>query len=174
MKKGYIQSINSVVEFQEVVAAMNKVGIQANDIAINPSFSDFIQTASAGDCVVVYNLDFFQSLAELMDTTIELAQRDITIQSLSDTWYNISPEMANLLIGIHNFDKRIRANRTRQGLSKAKADGKILGRPVGSTKTGGKIGAVTKLRKESNMSIAQACEVAKCNPRTYYRNVNKE
>ncbi|MEG0815375.1 MAG: hypothetical protein RSF93_05440, partial [Mucinivorans sp.] len=113
-------------------------------------------------------------LAELMDTTIGLAQRDITIQSLSDTWYNISPEMANLLLGIHNFGKRIRANRTRQGLDKAKADGKTLGRPVGSTKTAGKIGTVTKLRKESHMSIAQACAIAKCNPRTYYRNVNKD
>lgn len=173
MKKGYIQSINSVSEFQEAVEAMNRAGVDSNNIVINPSFNDFIKTVSAKDCIVVHNLDFFNSLAELIDITIKLTERKIHIKSISESWYNISPEMIDMLMGINAFGKRIRASHTRIGLLKAKAEGKILGRPVGSTKITGKLEAVTKLRKESKLSIAKACEMMKCNPRSYYRHLNK-
>ncbi|MEG1464834.1 MAG: recombinase family protein [Mucinivorans sp.] len=174
MKQGYIHSINSAAEFLKIVEAMNKVGVDSDNIIVNQSFGDFIETTTSGDCVVVYNLDFFQSLSEFMEVTIKLAQRGIHIRSLADTWYNVSPEMATLLMGITTFGKRIRARHTLAGLSRAKAEGKTLGRPVGTTKVAGKIEAIAKLRNESHMSISKACEVVKCNPRTYYRHVTKE
>lgn len=174
MKKGYIQSIGSVLELQQIVKAMNDVGVSSDNIFIEPSFSTFVRSVASGESVVVYNLDFFSSLSDLMNFTIELAQRGVYIESLSEPWYSVSPEMVSLLRGVNSFGQRIRASRTRAGLSKAKAEGKILGRPVGSTKLSGKILAITKLREESHLSVAKACEVVKCNPRSYYRHVSKE
>ncbi|MEG2760900.1 MAG: hypothetical protein RR921_06150 [Mucinivorans sp.] len=81
--------------------------------------------------------------------------------------------MSAMLIGINSFGKRIRASRTRIGLLRAKAEGKTLGRPVGTTKMAGKVGAIAKLRKESKISISKACEIVDCNPRTYYRHATK-
>ncbi|MEG1649907.1 MAG: recombinase family protein [Rikenellaceae bacterium] len=110
MKKGYIQSVNSVSEFQQIVKSMNEIDVSSDNIVINPSFSDYIKTVEPGDCIVVSSLDLFSSLSELMDTTVELAQRGIRIKSLADAWYDVSPEMAPVLIGIIGFGKRIRAS----------------------------------------------------------------
>ncbi|MEG2319580.1 MAG: hypothetical protein RSC07_03845, partial [Mucinivorans sp.] len=60
-----------------------------------------------------------------------------------------------------------------KGLRKARSQGKVLGRPVGSTKDDQKVLLAIKLRKTKNISIQKACDLAGCQIRTYYRYVSK-
>ncbi|MEG1649579.1 MAG: recombinase family protein [Rikenellaceae bacterium] len=130
MEKGYIQSVASVSEFQSIVNIMNSAGIESDNIYINQSFEDFVKTLDKGDRVVVFSLDFFTSISELISVTISLVDKNIEFESLSEPWYSISSDNILLLSGINELGARLRAKRTLVGLAKAKAAGKKLGRPV--------------------------------------------
>ncbi|MEG0559606.1 MAG: recombinase family protein [Muribaculaceae bacterium] len=172
MIKGYIQVIDSVSEFKEIIEKMCEAGVDPDEIVVNKSFDDFLTTVETGDCIVVQNLDFLNDIYGLINATTLLSGRGIDLKSLAQPWYSISNEMLHMLNGINEFNRHIRVLRTREGLVKAKANGKKLGRPIGTTKIADKIQAINKLRRDLKISIAEACEMVKCNPRSYYRHAN--
>ncbi|MEG1612346.1 MAG: hypothetical protein RR318_07000 [Alistipes sp.] len=159
---------------QKIVQAMNATGIPADCISINKPFNEFLTTVHDKDYILVNSLNFLNGITELMTTTKALAMRNIRLESLTEKWYNNSPEIITTLQGICDLITQIRTNRSQISLAKAKAAGKKLGRPVGTVKIANKVTAVNKLRQESGFSVVKACAAVGCNPRSYYRHIHKK
>lgn len=175
MKKGFIATLNSVVEFRDIVKMFEQKGVDAENVVINTSFEEFSQSLSSGDIVVIRSYaDVFASLSYFFTKYIELSHRGIAIESIQEPSIDISPANVKLVKLLSDVGTSIRTNSTQKGLMKAKSEGKKLGRPFGSTKLDGKIREVDKLRKDAKMSVAKACKIVGCEPRTYYRYYEKQ
>ncbi|MEG0012206.1 MAG: hypothetical protein RR706_08605, partial [Muribaculaceae bacterium] len=87
MIKGYIQVIDSVSEFKEIIEKMCEAGVDPDEIVVNKSFDDFLTTVETGDCIVVQNLDFLNDIYGLINATALLSGRGIDLKSLAQPWY---------------------------------------------------------------------------------------
>lgn len=173
MRIGYVQAVNSAVEFQQIIEEMKNVGIEAQNIFVNPSFSDFATTLNHGDVLVIKSLCAFNSIAELFIHTIALLKREITVQSIDDPWFAMTQNQITLLQGFSDVSRKLRSSRSTQSLDQARAAGKKLGRPRGTTQHSQKVAEAQRLHRTEGLSITKACKIAGCQPRTYYRHCKK-
>lgn len=173
MRKGYLHSVNSVSELQLILGKMNKANVDLENIVINEELNSFVNSLQDGDCMVVYSLDIFGSILELLNFVTDFENKGIKIESISDEWFNDYQSSMPVLRGLNDVGRRMVGIRTKKGLGRAKASGKKLGRPFGTTTSSAKIKEVDRIRSISNVTIKEACEMADCQPRTYYRHVKK-
>jgi DNA invertase Pin-like site-specific DNA recombinase len=90
-----------------------------------------------GDCLVVTKPDrLARSTAELLTIEADLSSRKIGLVVLSmggerlDTRNPTSKLMLTILAGVATWEREIMLERQREGIAKAKAEGKYKGRPV--------------------------------------------
>lgn len=171
MRKGILHSVHSVSELQLILKKMSDAGVDSDNIAINEELSYFVDTLQSGDCMVVYDLSIFGSILELLNYAALSNEKGFKIESISDEWFNGYQSNMQLLTGLNDVGRRMVGIRTKRGLGKARASGKKLGRPFGSTTSNAKIKEVDRLRSTSKMTIKEACKIADCQPRTYYRHI---
>lgn len=99
-----------------------------------PGLSALLEFARPGDLVCVVRLDRLgRSLKELLDTVEMLKSRGIGLMSLEeklDTSSAAGELVFHVFGAIAHFERRLIAERTRDGLEAAKARGRRLGRPV--------------------------------------------
>lgn len=175
MKKGFVKQTSSGVELQEVIPAFERAGVAADQIIVEESFETFASGLQRGDTVVIQSyLDIFSSMNEFFVQSLRLVDRGIDIESLAEPAIVMSDDSAGFIRGLYELGGYLRKHSTCQGLMKAKAEGKRLGRPVGTTKLDQKVQQVIELRKSGNISVLKACEIAGCNPRGYYRYLGKK
>jgi DNA invertase Pin-like site-specific DNA recombinase len=90
---------------------------------------DFVRE---GDCLVVTKLDrLCRSVADLVRITERLRSKGVALRILSmhlDTTTPTGKLMLNLLGSIAEFERELMLERQREGIAKAKADGKYRGR----------------------------------------------
>ena len=133
----YIDPEVSVAQLRKSLDAFEQAGFDADKTVVGPSFDRFLTTVSDRSTVVVHSVDFFSSLMELLSTLAALQERGITLRSLQEPWLNEKVEStADFLVKLKQLASRLHQRRTRQGLQKARAAGKTLGRPTGYRKTG--------------------------------------
>lgn len=174
MIKAYVNQKRIASKFQSAIKAFQDYGVMTENISINDSFEDMIKTLDRGDSVVVMSYtDICTSLADLYSKIISLAQMEVDIRSIEEPYIAISIDQVEMIKSLSELDTRLRVIRTKQGLSKAKENGVKLGRPQGSKKANKKVEEVLRLRKDLGITIAKACQIAGCQPRTYYRNLKK-
>lgn len=174
MKRGFIKNVGSASELQKFIEIFDKSGIEYDDIIVNQDFKDFIKTATPGDTIVIHSYtDVFNSMTDFYTTVIELNERNISLESLSETDIIIGNENIDCIRSLYQLSHKLRKSATCKGLDRLRLEGKKLGRPPGSTKLGDKVSDVTKLRETLNMSISKACSVSGITPRTYYRHKEK-
>ena len=114
---------------------MEKGKYVIDTLQFGKSWEEFVREVPDGATVVVYSVDFFPSLMELLGAMAALAERGITLKSLQEPW--LSEEVgstADFLVKLKTLASRLHQRRTRQGLQKAKQAGKRLGRPTGYRK----------------------------------------
>ena len=89
------------------------------------------------DCILVWKLDrFARSVAHASNTLQDLKRWGVGLRSYTEPFIDTSQSspatdlMFNLLVSFSQFEKSIIAERVRAGMSRAKREGRTLGRPV--------------------------------------------
>ena len=97
-----------------------------------PELARALDYAREGDVFVVTKLDrLARSMADLMKITEQLALKGVTLRILAlnlDTSTPTGKLMLNLIGSIAQFEREIMLERQREGIAKAKDDGKYKGR----------------------------------------------
>lgn len=114
---------------------------------IRPELERALEFVREGDVLVVTKLDrLARSVADLVSITQRLAVKGVTLRILSmnlDTGTATGKLMLNLLASIAEFERELMLERQREGIAKAKADGKYKGRAPTAQR---KAGEVVKLK----------------------------
>lgn len=137
-------------------------------------FGQVMEAAAPGQEIVVESLtDVCSSLKELLGIVKKLTAGRISLRSIGEPWFRLSPEdgtLCKLLEDFYQLQKAFSATSTAQGLKKARENGKRLGRPKGiSRNISSKFELAHTMYVNSRMSVKAICEIAGCNPRTFYR-----
>lgn len=120
-----------------------------------PELEKALEFVREGDIMVVTKLDrLARSVADLVRITGHLKEKGVELRILAmnlDTSTPTGKLMLNLLGSIGEFERELMLERQREGIAKAKAEGKYKGRaPTARSKTGD----VLKL-KEEGKTVAQ-------------------
>ena len=106
--------------------------VSSVDIANRKAFESAIEFAREGDTLVVTKLDrLARSVAHLLEIVERLKTKGVALQILNigiDTGTPTGKLMLTLLGGIAEFEREIMLERQRDGIAKAKAEKKFLGR----------------------------------------------
>ncbi|NEP18709.1 MAG: recombinase family protein [Leptolyngbya sp. SIO4C1] len=139
-----------------------------------PGLADLIDYARPGDVVCVVRLDRLgRSLRELLETVELLKQKQIDLLSLEeniDTSSAAGELVFHVFGAIAHFERRLIAERTKDGIESARAKGKRLGRPSLDHK---KLDAAFKLIK-AGTSPTEAAKQLGIGRSTLYRELNKK
>ncbi|MFI0844353.1 recombinase family protein [Mesorhizobium sp. IMUNJ 23232] len=100
--------------------------------ATRPQLRAALEWVREGDIMVVTKLDrLARSVADLITITGELRRKGVELRILAmnlDTGTPTGKLMMNLLASIAEFERELMLERQREGITKAKADGKYKGR----------------------------------------------
>jgi DNA invertase Pin-like site-specific DNA recombinase len=106
---------------------------QVSSVAQRPQLAAALDFVREGDVLVVTKLDrLARSVANLIDTTRRLEAKGVTLRILQlnlDTSTPTGKLMLNMMGSIAQFERELMLERQREGIAKAKADGKYKGRP---------------------------------------------
>ena len=103
-------------------------------VAERPGLAALMKYARAGDTLMVVRLDRLgRSLRELLEVVDRLKDRDIALVSIEekiDTSSAAGELVFHVFGAIAQFERRLIAERTRDGLRAARAEGRMPGRPA--------------------------------------------
>lgn len=140
-----------------------------------PQLTKLFEKLRKGDTVVVWKLDRLgRSLKDLIDLITKMQQLGVSFLSIKD---GINTDTAtgrftfNIFASLAEFEREIISERTKAGLTSARARGRNGGRPAGYTKdTIRKIKAVKTLYDASNSpSVQDIADSLKISRATCYR-----
>ncbi len=130
-----------------------------------------LEKLQEGDCLVVYKLDRLgRNLKHLIEIITDLQCRKIGFISLSE---NLNTTTAggmlifNIFASIAAFERELIRERTRAGLSSARARGKVGGRP--KILSDQQIQVLKTLKADHSLSVSQVCNMLNISRTTYYR-----
>ena len=108
---------------------------QISSMLVRPALQEALATLNQGDALMVAKPDrLARSTAELLAIEANLASRGISLIILSmggerfDTRNPTSKLMLTILAGVATWEREIMLERQREGIAKAKAEGKYKGR----------------------------------------------
>ncbi len=150
--------------FSEVVT-----GAKANRVEL----SKMLEQVRPGDIIVIWKLDRLgRSLKHLVELVGELIERNVGLKSLHDPIDTSTSQgrlIFNIFASLAEFEREVISERTKAGLTAARARGRIGGRPKGlSDKAKNKAIVVAALYKEGKMSIAEILENQQISRATLY------
>jgi DNA invertase Pin-like site-specific DNA recombinase len=129
-----------------------------------------------GDTLVVWRLDRLgRSLRHLIDTVTELQEREIGFKSLQesiDTTTSGGKLVFHIFGALAEFEREIIRERTKAGLTAARARGKSGGRPKALTEK--QVQMLNNLAADRNNSIEDICKILGISRMTYYRYVKAD
>ena len=139
-------------------------------------FKEAIEFCNAGDTLVVWKLDrLSRSIRQLIETMLLLKEKNIGLKSLQeniDTTSTGGKLIFHIFSSIAEFERDIIRDRTRAGLSSARARGRVGGRPKGMDDK--KIALAKKLRQDHSLSIHDICKTLGVKRTTYYKYTKEE
>lgn len=169
MIKVYIPSICSLSQVEAMIHRIEDSGVEIGEVIIEDSFDEFMAHLDGEDTAMVYSLDCFASMIDLLS-----AAGSVVICSLMEPWFSEPVrDTRRYLAQLHELSVAIHAERTNRGLRKARQSGKILGRqPLDERERGldtVKIAQVEKICADQGLSISGACRAVGLSRHTYYR-----
>lgn len=164
-QKRRLRESGAIRIFEDVVSGRNFA---------RPGLTALIDYARPGDVVCVVRLDRLgRSLRELLETVELLKQEQIDLLSLEekiDTSSAAGELVFHVFGAIAHFERRLIAERTRDGIESARAKGKRLGRPpLENTKRDAAFTLV-----EAGTSPRDAAKQLGLGRSTLYRELNKK
>ena len=138
--------------------------------------NDCLSSLKSGDTLIVWRIDRLgRSLTHLVSIVNNLQENGINFKSLNDgaiDTTSASGELVfNLFAVLAQFERRLMQERTKAGLSAARARGKVGGRkPI--TANDKKVVTAKKLHNDKTLSIDDICETLQISRATFYRYIN--
>lgn len=150
--------------FSEVVT-----GAKAERTELNK----MLEQVRPGDIIVIWKLDRLgRSLKHLVELVGELIEKQVGLKSLHDPIDTSTSQgrlIFNIFASLAEFEREVISERTKAGLTAARARGRIGGRPKGlSKKAQDKARVCEALYKEGKMSIAEILENQQISRATLY------
>lgn len=106
--------------------------VSSVDVKAREKLAEALSYVREGDTLVVTKLDrLARSVAHLMDILAQLEKRKVSLRILSmgvDTSTPTGKLMLTILGGVAEFEREVMLERQREGIAKAKAEGKYKGR----------------------------------------------
>lgn len=176
MKYGYIGTISSAKDFQEYIELFGERGVAIENVVVNHDFNEFAESLKQGDEIIVGSyVGLFVSLGAYLTRATELIENGIMIESILEPNIVVTRENSELIRELIQLNHRLRSTSSIKSINRLKDEDRRVGRPRGSTtEMINKVIKVDKLCNRSGVSIVEACKIAGCQPRTYYRIKNKE
>lgn len=182
---GYVRVSTQDQEVNLQVDALSKAGCAENMIFIDkisgakserPGLKKCLDNLTSGDTLLVWRLDRLgRSMAHLVQLIEDLYQKGIGFISLSDGSIDTTTASGELIFHIFSslaqFERRLIQERTRAGLSAARARGKKGGRKKVSY-TDPKVLMAKKMHKNHGMEINDICKTLNISRASFYRYVN--
>ena len=136
-----------------------------------PGLEQTLAACQQGDTLVVWKLDRLgRSLPHLVQTVHGLGERGVGFQSLQeniDTTSSSGRLVFNLFATLAEFERDVIRERTRAGLTAARARGRKGGRPKGVNQA--KLKAALALKQDPRHSIREICQIVGISRNTYYK-----
>lgn len=130
MERVYLPTETSGKKIKELLDAVERQGYDTDNVQLGKSWEEFLMDVPNNSVVVVYSVDFFPSLMELLSTLAQLQERGITLKSLQEPW--LSGEVrstTDFLLKLRSLALVLHQKRTQQGMARAAAQGRHAGRP---------------------------------------------
>jgi DNA invertase Pin-like site-specific DNA recombinase len=142
--------------------------------AERPGLARALEHLRAGDTLVVWKLDRLgRSLPHLIETIARLQEREIGFKSLTeqiDTTTSGGKLIFHVFAALAEFERDVIRERTRAGLTAARARGRRGGRPKAPALDGaGKVALARALYDDPSHSIADICRTLRVSRSTLYR-----
>jgi DNA invertase Pin-like site-specific DNA recombinase len=138
-----------------------------------PELKAAVDYVRSGDTLVVWKLDrLARSLRQLIDTVAMLEERGIGLRSLTeaiDTTTAGGRLVFHIFGSLAEFERGVIRERTKAGLSAARARGKVGGRPV--KLTGDDLKAAKALLGDPTITVADVAKRLGVSPATLYRHL---
>lgn len=141
-----------------------------------PGLDDCLKTLHTGDTLIVWRLDRLgRSMQHLVSVVAGLKNRDIGFRSLRDGAIDTTTSSGQLIFHVFaalaQFEAELIRERTRAGLSAARARGRKGGRkPVSPDDP--RIRMAKKMHEDRSLSPSEICASLKISRATYYRYVS--
>ncbi len=179
---GYARVSTGEQDVQLQVDALKKAGCDDSNIFVDkasgarsdrPGLDACIAALEPGDTLLVWRLDRLgRSMSHLVSLVEDLLGKTIGFRSLCDGAIDTTTASGELMFNIFSalaqFERRLIQERTRAGLSAARARGRKGGRrPIGPDDP--RVRTAKRMHKDHGMSINQICETLKISRPTFYR-----
>ena len=140
---------------------------------VRPGLDECLSQLKQGDTLLVWRLDRLgRSIRHLIDVVEDLRQRGIGFKSICDGSIDTTTASGELVFHIFTalaqFERRLIQERTRAGLTAARARGRLGGRPP-LLANDPRIQTAKKLHAEKSMGIADICKTLQVSRPTLYR-----
>jgi DNA invertase Pin-like site-specific DNA recombinase len=141
--------------------------------AARPGLDDCLGQLREGDTLLVWRLDRLgRTVRHLIDLVEDLRQRKVGFKSVCDGAIDTTTASGELIFNVFaslaQFERRLIQERTRAGLSAARARGRRGGRPAMSSDDP-RIQTAKKLHADKSMAIADICKTLQVSRPTLYR-----
>jgi DNA invertase Pin-like site-specific DNA recombinase len=159
------------------VAGVSKANLYTDKIsgskAARPGLDQCLSQLKPGDTLVVWRLDRLgRSVRHLIDVIEDLRQRGVGFKSLRDGAIDTTTASGKLIFHIFTalaeFERSLIQERTRAGLSVARARGRLGGRPPMSLDDP-RIQTAKRLHADRSMVVADICKTLQISRPTLYR-----
>jgi DNA invertase Pin-like site-specific DNA recombinase len=144
--------------------------------ATRPGLQNALSHLRSGDTFVVWRLDRLgRSLRHLIDTVTDFQERGIGFKSLQesiDTTTSGGKLVFHIFGALAEFEREIIRERTKAGLTAARARGKSGGRPKALTDK--QVEMLRHLAADKDRSIKDICRTLGISRKTYYRYVKSK
>lgn len=182
---GYARVSTGEQDVQLQLDALEKVGCDRNDIYIDkasgarsdrPGLDACLDALEPEDTLIVWRLDRLgRSMSHLVTLVEGLLEKKIGFRSLCDGAIDTTTASGELMFNIFSalaqFERRLIQERTRAGLSAARARGRRGGRrPLDSADP--RVKTAKRMHKDHDMSIDQICGMLKISRATFYRYIS--
>ncbi len=137
---GYARTstVGQIAGLEAQIRELNEVGCerifqeQSSSLGLRPQLIAALEFVRENDVLIVSKLDrLVRSVSELLDITQRLEKKGVSLRIINlgiDTQTPTGKLMLTLLGGIAQFEREIMLERQREGIAKAKAEGKFRGR----------------------------------------------
>lgn len=138
-----------------------------------PGLEKCLSALQPGDSLVVWRLDRLgRSMQHLVSVITDLKERNVGFKSLRDGAIDTTTASGELVFNIFaalaQFERELIRERTRAGLSAARARGRMGGRkPVSPLDP--KVRMAKRMHKDQSLSIDEICSTLRISRATFYR-----
>ena len=179
---GYARVSTQEQDVQLQIDALEKAGCAKNLIFVDkvsgaradrPGLDKCLENLEPGDTLLVWRLDRLgRSMPHLVKLVEELCDKNIGFKSICDGAIDTTTASGELIFNIFSslaqFERKLIQERTRAGLSSARARGRLGGRKR-IQPDNPKVQMAKKMHKDHGMSIDDICKTLKLSRASFYR-----